>query len=93
MTAYTDDDVTAVALAILRVSAPEAEVSDLTDVDLDEARAALAVAEPAIRADEREACAVIAESHEWFVGGIGTVASGSGESRAIAAAIRARNPA
>lgn len=36
-------DLTAVALAILRVTVPDAEVSDLTVVDLDEAQAALDV--------------------------------------------------
>lgn len=52
-------------------------------------RAALAVAEPVVREDEREACAKVAETHEWFVGGIGTVAPGSAQAKAIAAAIRA----
>jgi len=51
---------------------------------------ALAAVAPLSAAAEREACAKGAETHEWFVGGIGTKAPGSGESRAIAAAIRAR---
>ena len=42
-----------------------------------------------IAAQERERCAKVAETHEWFVGGIGTKAPGSGEAKAIAAAIRA----
>ena len=46
----------------------------------------------AIAAQERERCAVMAETHEWFVGGIGTVAPGSGQAKAIAAAIRAVAP-
>ena len=52
--------------------------------------AALAAVIPLIQKEEREACAKVAETHEWFVGGIGTKAPGSGESRAIATAIRAR---
>ena len=52
-------------------------------------RAALAAVAPLIAAQERERCAVIAENHEWFVGGIGTKAPGSGQAKAIAAAIRA----
>ena len=52
-------------------------------------RAALAAVAPLIAAQERERCAVMAETHEWFVGGIGTVAPGSGQAKAIAAAIRA----
>ena len=43
-------------------------------------------------AQERERCAVMAETHEWFVGGIGTVAPGSGQAKAIAAASRAVAP-
>lgn len=52
-------------------------------------RSALAAVAPLIAAQERERCAVIAENHEWFVGGIGTKAPGSGQAKAIAAAIRA----
>lgn len=51
--------------------------------------AALAAVAPLIAAQERERCAELAETHEWFVGGIGTKAPGSGEAKAIAAAIRA----
>lgn len=51
--------------------------------------AAIAVVAPLIAAQERERCAELAETHEWFVGGIGTKAPGSGEAKAIAAAIRA----
>lgn len=50
---------------------------------------ALAAVAPIIAAQERERCAELAETHEWFVGGIGTKAPGSGEANAIAAAIRA----
>lgn len=50
---------------------------------------ALAAVAPLIAKAERERCAVIAENHEWFVGGIGTTAPGSGQAKAIAAAIRA----
>ena len=53
------------------------------------AGAALAAVAPLIAAQERERCAELAETHEWFVGGIGTKAPGSGEAKAIAAAIRA----
>jgi hypothetical protein len=52
-------------------------------------RAALAAVAPMIAKAERERCAGVAETHEWFVGGIGTKAPGSGEAKAIAAAIRA----
>lgn len=52
-------------------------------------RAALAAVAPLIAAQGREQCAVVAENHEWFVGGIGTTAPGSGQAKAIAAAIRA----
>ena len=52
-------------------------------------RAALAAVAPLFAAQERERCAKVAETHEWFVGGIGTKAPGSGEAKAIAAAIRA----
>jgi len=56
-------------------------------------RVDLAVAPPAdVAAQERERCAAIAENHEWFVGGIGTTAPGSGQARAIAAAIGAVAP-
>ena len=51
--------------------------------------AAIAAVAPLIAAQERERSAVIAETHEWFVGGIGSKAPGSGQARAIAAAIRA----
>lgn len=50
---------------------------------------ALAAVAPMIAAQERERCAVIAENHEWFVGGIGTTAPGSGQAKAIAVALRA----
>ena len=50
---------------------------------------ALAAVAPIIAKAERERCAELAETHEWFVGGIGTKAPGSGEAKAIAAAIRA----
>ena len=53
-----------------------------------EMRAALAAVAPIIAKAERERCAELAETHEWFVGGIGTKAPGSGEAKAIAAAIR-----
>jgi len=52
-------------------------------------RAALAAVIPTIQAEALERCARVAETHEWFVGGIGTKAPGSGESKSIAAAIRA----
>lgn len=52
-------------------------------------RQVLAAVAPLIAAQERERCAKVAETHEWFVGGIGTKAPGSGEAKAIAAAIRA----
>jgi len=52
-------------------------------------RAALAAVAPLIRAAALEEAAMVAKTHEWFVGGIGTKAPGSGESRAIATAIRA----
>ena len=54
--------------------------------------AAIAAVAPLIAAQERERSAVIAETNEWFVGGIGTTAPGSGRARAIAAAIRAVAP-
>jgi hypothetical protein len=54
--------------------------------------AAIAAVAPLIAAQERERCAAIAENHEWFVGGIGTKAPGSGQASAIAAAIRAVAP-
>jgi hypothetical protein len=44
---------------------------------------------PLIRRAALEEAAGVAETHEWFVGGIGTKAPGSGEAKAIAAAIRA----
>jgi hypothetical protein len=50
---------------------------------------ALDAVAPLIAKAERERCAGVAETHEWFVGGIGTKALGSGEAKAIAAAIRA----
>ena len=53
------------------------------------AEAALAAVAPHIAKAERERCAVVAETHEWFVGGIGTKALGSGQAKAITAAIRA----
>jgi hypothetical protein len=52
-------------------------------------RAALAAVALLIAKAERERCAAIAENHEWFVGGVGTKAPGSGEAKAIATAIRA----
>ena len=52
-------------------------------------RAAIAAVAPLIANAERERCAVIAENHEWFVGGIGTTAPGSGQAKAIAVALRA----
>jgi hypothetical protein len=51
-------------------------------------RAALAAAAPLIRNEVLEQAAGIAENHEWFVGGIGTVAPGSAQAKSIAAAIR-----
>jgi hypothetical protein len=51
-------------------------------------RAALAAAAPLIQAEALERAAEIAENHEWFVGGIGTVAPGSAQAKSIAAAIR-----
>ena len=54
--------------------------------------AAIAAVALLIAAQERERCAAIAENHEWFVGGIGTKAPGSGQAKAIAAAIRAAAP-
>lgn len=38
---YPEEEVVPVALAILRVSEPDADSRDLTELDLDEARAAL----------------------------------------------------
>jgi hypothetical protein len=52
-------------------------------------RAALAAVAPMIRRAALEEAAGVAETHEWFVGGIGTKAPGSGQAKAIAAAIRA----
>jgi hypothetical protein len=52
-------------------------------------RQVLAAVAPLIAKAARERCAGVAETHEWFVGGIGTKAPGSGEAKAIAAAIRA----
>ena len=52
-------------------------------------RQVLSAAAPIIAKAERERCAELAETHEWFVGGIGTKAPCSGEAKAIAAAIRA----
>ena len=54
--------------------------------------AAIAAVALLIAAQERERCAAIAENHEWFVGGIGTKAPGSGQAKTIAAAIRAAAP-
>jgi len=51
--------------------------------------AAIAAIAPLIAAQERERCAAIAETHAWFVGGIGTKRPGSGQAKTIAAAIRA----
>jgi hypothetical protein len=51
-------------------------------------RAALAAVTPLIQAEALEQAAGIAENHEWFVGGIGTVAPGSAQAKSIAAAIR-----
>jgi hypothetical protein len=50
---------------------------------------ALAAVAPLIRRAAMEEAAGVAETHEWFVGGIGTKAPGSGQAKAIAAAIRA----
>ena len=47
----------------------------------------IAAVAPLIAKAERERCAVMAETHEWFVGGIGTKALGSGQAKAIAAAM------
>ena len=55
----------------------------------DQVEIILAAVAPFIAKAERERCAELAETHEWFVGGIGTKAPGSGEAKAIAAAIRA----
>jgi len=49
---------------------------------------ALAAVTPLIQAEALEQAAGIAENHEWFVGGIGTVAPGSAQAKSIAAAIR-----
>lgn len=57
--------------------------------EVDALRAEIGRLAPLIAAQERERSAVIAETHEWFVGGIGSKAPGSGQARAIAAAIRA----
>jgi len=49
----------------------------------------LAAVAPLIRRAALEEAAGVAETHEWFVGGIGTKAPGSGEAKAIAVIIRA----
>jgi hypothetical protein len=59
------------------------------DAEKDRFCRAIAVVIPAIRRAALEEAAGVAETHEWFVGGIGTKAPGSGEAKAIAATIRA----
>ena len=68
----------------------EADALVLAPLPIVLARQIIASAAPLIAAAEREACAKVADGHEWFVGGIGTKAPGSGEAKSIAAAIRAR---
>lgn len=76
-----DDLVERVALEIGRNSPCEMS----RDYARSLARDVLALIEPAVR----EECARIAETHPWYVEGIGTRVPGSGESRSIATAIRA----
>lgn len=45
---------------------------------------------PIIEALENEACARVAETHEWYAGGAGTTFPGSGQALDIARMIRAR---
>ena len=92
MSVVTGEMHTAILRAYMARMASEMQSHANGGIDIpsrDQVEIILPAVAPIIAKAERERCAKLAETHEWFVGGIGTKAPGSGEAKAIADAIQA----